>query len=694
MSKRRKQAGQVRNGGAVNLGTCPPVAASSQPELYAVLICIAATLLCLAPFAAKAFHIDDTVFLYVARQICAHPLDPYGFNINWYGYEMCMAEVNQNGPLVSYYIALAASCVGWSEIALHLAFLFPALAAVLGTYFLAARFCTRPLLAALATLLCPVFLVSSTTLMCDVMMLAFWVWAVFLWVRGTERGSHLSLALAACMIAAAAVTKYSGVALIPLLLAYSLLNWPRIRWRLLYLAISVALLLAYDVAMHRLYGHSVLYGAGSYALSFGEGSYVSRGLVTLSFAGGCLAMVIFYAPMLWSWRTIAIATVAAGLVVAILYINPSLIAARSRDSIAASLILFAQVGVLLVAGCGLLALAVADIWRLRNADSCLLLLWMAGIFLFCWIFNWTVNGRSILPMAPVAGILVARRLDMRKRADTGRRVAWQYVPLAFLGLLSLTITCADASMANTARLAAAELNRRYADQKDTVFFAGHWGFQYYMESYGFRAIDIYKLGTTNVSVLVMPETNSNLYPIDPSATVTTLEWPAFPIAATQRIGAGFYCSLWGPAPFAFGSVPPDHYHVLIFDSTGDKVRDLLAKRRQFLCLNPDNVILLNDVAWTLAANPEASIRNGVEAEAIAQRATELTGGREPVILDTLAAAFAEAGHFSDALRAAQFASNLATQQGKTRLAEKINSKMALYKAGKPYHETPQHSAER
>ncbi|MGW8257924.1 MAG: hypothetical protein ACWGMZ_10600, partial [Thermoguttaceae bacterium] len=127
----------------------------NRQRLTGALICVGVTIVSLAIFANKAFNFDAPLFLYAARQICAHPADPYGFQVNWYGCDMCMAEVTQNGPLGSYYIALAASCLGWSELALHLAFIIPAAAVVLGTYFLAVRLCTNPLLAALATALCP-----------------------------------------------------------------------------------------------------------------------------------------------------------------------------------------------------------------------------------------------------------------------------------------------------------------------------------------------------------------------------------------------------------------------------------------------------------------------------------------------------------------------------------------------------------
>ena len=62
---------------------------------------------------------------------------------------------------------------------------------------------------------------------------------------------------------------------------------------------------------------------------------------------------------------------------------------------------------------------------------------------------------------------------------------------------------------------------------------------------------------------------------------------------------------------------------------------------------------LRDVAWLLATNPNASFRNGAEAVALAKRAVELSGGSEPMFLDTVAAAYAEAGRFPEALRTAR-----------------------------------------
>src|SRR5207248_11436863 len=132
---------------------------TTRDAFFAVIAVIAA----LAPFLNKAFHIDDPLFLWIAQQVSQHPADPYGFSVNWYGSAMPMFSVMQNPPLNAYYMALAASFFGWSELAMHGAFLFPAVVAVLGTFFLAQRLSDSPLLGALLMLFTPIFLVSATT---------------------------------------------------------------------------------------------------------------------------------------------------------------------------------------------------------------------------------------------------------------------------------------------------------------------------------------------------------------------------------------------------------------------------------------------------------------------------------------------------------------------------------------------------
>ena len=217
-----------------------------------------------------------------------------------------MCEQMQNPPLAAYYLAATGAVLGWSEEALHFGFLLPAAALIVGTYFVARGFCAHPFAAALATLAAPVFLLSSSSLMCDTMMMALWVWAVFFWGEGLERKSPARLALAAMLIAASSLTKYFGMSLIPLLLVYGALHERRAgRW-LLYLCVPVAVLAGYQWMTCRLYGYGLLRYAAEYATKLRvEGGLGTKLLETLAFSGGCLLAPLAAAPLLWGKKGLA-----------------------------------------------------------------------------------------------------------------------------------------------------------------------------------------------------------------------------------------------------------------------------------------------------------------------------------------------------------------------------------------------------
>jgi tetratricopeptide (TPR) repeat protein len=109
----------------------------------------------------------------------------------------------------------------------------------------------------------------------------------------------------------------------------------------------------------------------------------------------------------------------------------------------------------------------------------------------------------------------------------------------------------------------------------------------------------------------------------------------------------------------------------------------LAEWREGLARDPANLQLLNDTAWLLATARDASIRNGAEALTLAQRAVQLTASRQPELLATLAAAYAETGQFAQAIEAEQRAADLATQRGNAALAQALTARLALLQAGTP-----------
>src|SRR3954463_9060610 len=174
------------------------------------LVLLGATLLCLLPFSGRAFSTDDPLFIWTAQHIVQQPLNPYGFEVNWNKSAAKMSSVTQNPPLTAYYMAGAAKVVGWSERALHLAFLLPTIALVLGVYRLAKRFTGFTGVAAVATLVAPAVLISACSVMCDPMMLALWIWALIFWIEGVDSDKPALLASSATLIAASALAKYFG----------------------------------------------------------------------------------------------------------------------------------------------------------------------------------------------------------------------------------------------------------------------------------------------------------------------------------------------------------------------------------------------------------------------------------------------------------------------------------------------------
>jgi tetratricopeptide (TPR) repeat protein len=120
-----------------------------------------------------------------------------------------------------------------------------------------------------------------------------------------------------------------------------------------------------------------------------------------------------------------------------------------------------------------------------------------------------------------------------------------------------------------------------------------------------------------------------------------------------------------------------------------RIREALAHWRKGLSLEANHLPVLNQVAWLLATSPDNSIRNGGEAVAYAERALAMAGGDNPEILDTLAAAYAEAGRFSSAARTARRALVLATQQNKQELVPGLKARLALYDSGKAFRDKTQ-----
>jgi tetratricopeptide (TPR) repeat protein len=105
--------------------------------------------------------------------------------------------------------------------------------------------------------------------------------------------------------------------------------------------------------------------------------------------------------------------------------------------------------------------------------------------------------------------------------------------------------------------------------------------------------------------------------------------------------------------------------------------------RKALEHQPANATIQNTLAWILATASQPSLRNGAGAVQLATQASQSSGGGNPVFLDTLAAAYAEAGRFPEAIQTAQKALKLAEAQSNAALAATLSGEIKLYQAGRP-----------
>ncbi|MGO8699993.1 MAG: tetratricopeptide repeat protein [Limisphaerales bacterium] len=116
-----------------------------------------------------------------------------------------------------------------------------------------------------------------------------------------------------------------------------------------------------------------------------------------------------------------------------------------------------------------------------------------------------------------------------------------------------------------------------------------------------------------------------------------------------------------------------------------QTKEAISEYRKALELNPGQAYLQNSLAWLLATAADPALRDGAQAVALAEKASQASNGADPLSLRTLAAAYAETGNYKEAVDTVRRALDLAVRQKNEILARTLPRQIKLYEAGIPLH---------
>ena len=452
---------------------------SGTPAIAALLLYVAAAN---GPFLNQAFHMDDGIYLLLARNVQRNPAFPQDTPTLFEGLVVQdLASTEHPWPLTSYLMALCSHVGGFSERCLHAGFLVFSVLLAVSTYFMAKRFTRHAFLASLTLLTLPVVCVLSHTLMTDIPLLSLWLASMALFSRGVDSGKVVWVWIGTAVGILACLVTYSGLCLI-LLLAFCAILY-RNRNAVLIAVLFPALALGAWVALNYFHYHrltSVLLlsyyffakGVSSNKLLAEKSIYIvlflgSVSVFPLFLIGVCrkkiaaLAGAVLALAAVWLWgaayaptlKLLFVLLFAAGttaIIGVVQAMTSSLAAARSN----------VRAGV----------------------DDLYLSIWFMGMLAFGAAVYMTGSARYLLPAMPPLVFLVFRRLE--SLLDEARLIRLASVNLTITLPFALLLSTADYQFADIYRDFASVLERAYPSRERNLWFSGEWGFRAYLERAG------------------------------------------------------------------------------------------------------------------------------------------------------------------------------------------------------------------
>lgn len=484
------------------------------------------------PFLGKPVHLDDANFLRLAEGARLDPWRPHAVSINWQGTTERAFDVLSNPPGLAWWLAPVLDLPVWG---LHLWMLLWLPLAAWGAWTLGERFASRGAEATVLLVGGPLAALAAQSLMPDLPLYACALAGLAGVVRdgpGPPRRRWPWALLAGC----AALFRYSGATLIPLVALWALLQRDRRGALLLPLAAAAPLAL---LVLHDLHAYGQVHLLAMVGFQGAEGAagrdVARKGIAAVAMLGG-VGVIPLLGRGLPRWVGALVGLGLGGWGAGL----------SGLDGVP-------HIVTVLAGGAGGAALGACA--RRLDRDAAWLLVWLLGGLVFLLQLRF-LAGRYWLPFLAPAVLL-----PLAVTPRSALRWACALTPL-----LTLLLSRSDHRLAVAQeRLAAAVLER--ADG-EVGLIAGHWGFQHHLEAAGWTPLDddapVPPGALLAVSAVAWPQTPEAGACLTPVARFQEHPFGLLPRVHTAAGGANvhaFVVSGQPPvetyAPWSFGTDPLD-----------------------------------------------------------------------------------------------------------------------------------------
>ncbi|MBQ08657.1 MAG: hypothetical protein CMD96_02595, partial [Gammaproteobacteria bacterium] len=517
----------------------------------------AVTIFLLIPFADKAFHIDDPLFLDLGKfyfdGINSYYLKPYYY----YGIRYENALNSSHSPLglpplnfIIYYLFDNPD-----EKVFHLIYLiFPASVSVF-TYLFFLRFSKSPFILSLLLLLTPPFIVLSSNIMTDICFYSFLMGSFIFYISGVDKKSCKLVLVSMILFSISIAISYQSIVFYPLFFLYSYL---KDRNNLKYFFFMPASLL--PVLFWYAYHYAIvgdLPNPFSEKLPFELDRVLALKLKTVYYLSNLglsfLSPVIF---IVYGWQKrlmpVYLFSFAFSLILFI-SVNDSIFAGYSINQKIVLLASFAF-GIFMILSI-LYQFTDSIEKRPEKQDTLFLAIWFLFFFAVCILFTPFGANRYLFPLIPPLLILLANKIKFNKLI---------YMYLLLMIVFSLRTATADYNYANSYKSFARDVKNKVSSV-GTIWFTGEWGFRHYMTEEGYKYLTFDSKLKKN-DLIIKPELN---VPMDLDKRDILLNFEKdFRIDSREKLkvlsvksNAGFYSHGFGLLPFWFDDNPLEHFEV-------------------------------------------------------------------------------------------------------------------------------------